>query len=158
MFEKVLNTLLIKFNFPIFKQEVIKINFPLDVQCDTEATICRRFSRKLFLKILEYSQENTCVGGIFNSVAGLKTCNFIKKRLQHRHFPVNIAKFSRTAFFIEHLQWLLPVINEMHVKMQCNTINNFKRTMRTLRRHEVLRAKKKFWTGIPAKALLSCIY
>ena len=29
--------------------------------------------------------------------------NFIKKRLQHRRFPVNIAKFLRTAFSIEHL-------------------------------------------------------
>ena len=33
--------------------------------------------------------------------------NFIKKRLQRRCFPVNTAKFLRTAFFIEHLQWLL---------------------------------------------------
>ena len=34
---------------------------------------------------------------------GLKTCIFIKKRLQHKYFPVNIAKFLRTAFFIENL-------------------------------------------------------
>ena len=26
--------------------------------------------------------------------------------LQHRYFLVNIAKFLRTAFFIEHLWWL----------------------------------------------------
>ena len=37
----------------------------------------------------------------------LKACNFIEKRLQHRCFPVNTAKFLRTAFFIEHLWWLL---------------------------------------------------
>ena len=43
----------------------------------------------------------------FNKVADLKVCNFIKKRLQHRRFPVNIARFSRTAFFTEHLRWLL---------------------------------------------------
>ena len=29
----------------------------------------------------------------------LKACNFIKKRFQHRCFPVYIAKFLRTAFF-----------------------------------------------------------
>ena len=46
---------------------------------------------------------------------GLKACNFIKKRLQHRCFPVNIAKFLRTAFSIEHLWWLLLF----------NTISNF---------------------------------
>ena len=36
----------------------------------------------------------------------LQACNFIKKWLQHRHFPVNIAKSLRTIFFTEHLQWL----------------------------------------------------
>ena len=36
---------------------------------------------------------------LFNKVAGLKPCNFIKKELQHMYFPVNIAKFLRTAFF-----------------------------------------------------------
>ena len=32
---------------------------------------------------------------------------FIKKRLQHKSFPVTFAKFLRTPFFTEHLQWLL---------------------------------------------------
>ena len=36
-----------------------------------------------------------------------KTWNFIKKRLQHRCFPANIAKFLKTTFFIKHLWWLL---------------------------------------------------
>ena len=35
---------------------------------------------------------------------------FIKKTLQHRYFSVNIAKFLKTAFFIEHLRWLLLAI------------------------------------------------
>ena len=43
---------------------------------------------------------------LFNRVAALKACNFIKKRLQHRCFPVNITKFLRTRFFIEHF-WRL---------------------------------------------------
>ena len=29
----------------------------------------------------------------------LKACNFIKKRLQHKRFPVNIGKFLRATFF-----------------------------------------------------------
>ena len=33
---------------------------------------------------------------LFNKVAGLQACNFIKKRLEHRCFPVNFAKFLRT--------------------------------------------------------------
>ena len=30
---------------------------------------------------------------LFNKVAGLKVCNFIKKKLQHRYFPVKFANF-----------------------------------------------------------------
>ena len=36
---------------------------------------------------------------LFNKVAGLQGCNFIKKRFQHRYFPVNIMKFLWTNFF-----------------------------------------------------------
>ena len=32
---------------------------------------------------------------LFNKIADLKFCNFIKKKLQHRYFTVNIAKFLR---------------------------------------------------------------
>ena len=33
---------------------------------------------------------------LFNKVAGLKVCNILKKRLQHRCFSVRLAKFLRT--------------------------------------------------------------
>ena len=38
-----------------------------------------------------------------------KRCSatLLKKRLWHRCFPVNFAKFTRTPFFTEHLWWLL---------------------------------------------------
>ena len=35
---------------------------------------------------------------------------FIKKKLQHRCFPVNIAKILRTTFFKEHFRWLFLCI------------------------------------------------
>ena len=37
---------------------------------------------------------------IFNKVAGLKACNFIRKRFQHGCFPVNIAKVLRKDSFL----------------------------------------------------------
>ena len=52
-----------------------------------------------------FTGKHLC-GSLFNKVAGLQACNFIKKRLQHGCFPVNIAKCLRTAFFKEHLRWL----------------------------------------------------
>ena len=36
-----------------------------------------------------------------------QACNFIRKIFQDRCFPVRFAKFLRTPFFTEHLQWLL---------------------------------------------------
>ena len=34
---------------------------------------------------------------LFNNIAGLQACNVIKKRIQHRCFPVHIAKFLITT-------------------------------------------------------------
>ena len=54
----------------------------------------------MFLKISQNSQENTCARDSFlNKVAGLAwPAALWKKRLWHRCFPVNVAKFLRTSF------------------------------------------------------------
>ena len=54
----------------------------------------------MFLKNLQNSQENTCArDSFFNKVAGLAwPAALLKKRLWHRCFPVNVAKFLRTSF------------------------------------------------------------
>ena len=59
--------------------------------------------KKIFLKISQHSQENTCARVSFN---------FIKKRLWRRCFPVICAKFLRIPFLTEHLRWLLLEINQ----------------------------------------------
>ena len=51
-------------------------------------------------------RKTTVLEYLFSKPAGLKACNFTKKKLQHSCFPVNFEKFLRTAFFIEHLRWL----------------------------------------------------
>ena len=43
----------------------------------------------------------------FNRLAGFKTCNFLKKRLRHSCFPVNIAKFLRTLILMKICKQLL---------------------------------------------------
>ena len=50
---------------------------------------------------------------LFNNIAGLQLCNFILKSLQRTCFPVNTAKFLRTASFIEHLRWLLLYFRQL---------------------------------------------
>ena len=44
---------------------------------------------------------------IFRKLAGLQACKFIKKKLQHRCFPVNIAKYLRTLILMNIYEWLL---------------------------------------------------
>ena len=53
---------------------------------------------------------------LFNKIADLKACNFIKKGLQHRCFSVNIAKSLITPFFTEHLRWLLEKVGTLYMK------------------------------------------
>ena len=50
--------------------------------------------KKAILKhFVIFTGKNLCWGLVFNKVAGHQACNFIKKRLQHRHFLANIRKF-----------------------------------------------------------------
>ena len=51
--------------------------------------------KKVFLVIWQNSRKTP------------EACNFIKKRLWHRCFPVYFAKFLKTPFLTEHFRWLL---------------------------------------------------
>ena len=61
----------------------------------------------------------------FNSVSGPQVCNFINKKLQHRCFAVNIAKFLRTIFYRTPL-----VIASVHSTI---TMLNFNHALENLR-------------------------
>ena len=47
---------------------------------------------------------------LFNKVAGLKTCNSIKKRHQRTCFPVKLAKFLRTLILKNICERLLLLL------------------------------------------------
>ena len=47
-------------------------------------------------KFRNFHRKIPVLESLFNKVARLKTCNFIKKRPQHRCFLVKLAKFLRT--------------------------------------------------------------
>ena len=73
----------------------------------TEAATGGVLWKKVILKILEISQENTCVGVFL--IKSVK--NFVKKRLQHRCSPVKFAKFLRTPILKNKCERLLPSID-----------------------------------------------
>ena len=61
------------------------------------------------LQAAVYSVQMLFKKGVFKNITvniSLRTCNFIKKRLQHRRSSVKTVKFLRTPFLTE-LHWLL---------------------------------------------------
>ena len=87
-----------------------------------EAVAQRCSEKKLLLKLCaEFTGKHLCQS-LFNKVAGLQTCNFIKKRLQYRCFPVNFATFLRTPILkniyerlLLHLKYYTPANNTAKV-------------------------------------------
>ena len=57
----------------------------------------------------KFTGKHLCQSLFFNKVAGLRPATLLKKKLWYRCFLMNFGKFSRTPFFIEHLQW--PLLN-----------------------------------------------
>ena len=66
---------------------------------------CKKDVLRNFAK---FTGKHLCQSLFLNKVAGLRAATLLKKRLWHRHFPVNFAKFLKTPFLTEHLRWLLP--------------------------------------------------
>ena len=58
--------------------------------CSIEKAVLKNFTI--------FTEKKPVLESSFNRLAGFKTCNFLDKGLQHRCFPVNIAKFLRTLF------------------------------------------------------------
>ena len=76
---------------------------------------------------------------IFSALrSSLRPATLLKKRLWHRCFPVNFAKFLRTTFFIEHLCWLLPysaqkmTFSVENFYSKCERIHSFLRWVSSL--------------------------
>ena len=78
-----------KFRMIIFHdQKVLSLNF--------KSSLLQMFFKIDVLKNLAMFTERPVLELLFNIVAGLEDCNYIKKRFQHKCFLVNIAKFLRT--------------------------------------------------------------
>ena len=89
------------------KMENCKANHILDrsshQRCSVREYILRNFAK--------FAGKYLCQG-LF--MPGPKACNFIKKRLWHRCFPVNFVKFLKTPFLQNTSGWLLLfTVNEV---------------------------------------------
>ena len=90
---KFLRTLILKI---ICERMLLKISVSV---ANSEAVIQRFSVKKVLLEFCKLHSKSPVQSLLFHQVAGL--------RPWHRRFPVNIMKFLRPPFFIEHLWWLL---------------------------------------------------
>ena len=75
------------------------------------------FCTKDILKnFAKFTGKHQCQSLFFNKVADLRLAILLEKRRRYRYFPVDFAKFLRTPFSTEHLQWLLLKIISYHTK------------------------------------------
>ena len=86
-------------------------SYPFLQECFTEAALSDVLQNRCSWKFCNIHREACVLESLINKTATMKACNFIKKRLQHRCFTVNIAKFLRISFFIEHLWWLVLAVS-----------------------------------------------
>ena len=86
-------------------------NFQSVLMSRSKAVDQRCSVKKVFLEFSQNSQEKHLCQSLFNKVAGL-----LKRRIEHRCFPVNFAKFLRTPFFIEHLWTASSARSKLQIK------------------------------------------
>ena len=64
-------------------------------RCSRPKVFCKEEVLENFAK---FTLRHLCQTLFLNKVAGLRPATLLKKRLSHRWFPVNFAKFPRTPF------------------------------------------------------------
>ena len=56
------------------------------------------YEKGVLRNLTKFTRKHLCQSLFFNKVAGLRPATLLKKRIWHRCFPVNFAKFLRIAF------------------------------------------------------------
>ena len=72
------------------------------------------FKMGILKNLANFTGKHLCWSLFLIKLQAFQACNFIKKRLQHRCFPMKFAKFIRTPFLKEHLRWLLLKLPKNH--------------------------------------------
>ena len=73
-------------------------------KCNRENENTRSRPRRCSIKtgvleiVSKFTGKHLCQSRLFKKVTGLRPATLLKKRLWHKRFPVNFARFSRTPF------------------------------------------------------------
>ena len=61
----------------------------------------------VLINLAELTEKDLCRSLFFNNLADFRLATSLQKGLRHKCFPMSLAKFSRAAFLIDHIRWLL---------------------------------------------------
>ena len=113
-----------------------QVAFPRNLSLSfSEAAVCRCSSKQVLLEILQYSQENICVGVSFNKVVGLRPATLFQPDTK-RDFNTGVFLWKlQTPFFKEHLWWLLLSVWKSNCSIMISICQSF------------LNQKQKRWDG-----------
>ena len=75
--------------------------------------------------ISEFHRKTPVLESLFNKVAGLRICNFVKKRLQNRCFPMKFSNFLRILILRNFCERLLLKVVGTQKRIQ-NPSNNLR--------------------------------
>ena len=67
----------------------------------------KRHKKGVFKNFVKLTGKHPCQNLFLNKVAGVRAATLLKKRLWHKCFPVNFAKFLKTPFLKNTSGWLL---------------------------------------------------
>ena len=99
--------------------------------------------------------------GILNGYSYFKidfeACNFIKKRLPHSCFPVNITKILITAFSIKHFQWKLLCMDRVRLFKGCKTTLRHRATPRAFPKANISAVCAEFPVGSKFQIFLNSL-
>ena len=73
-------------------------NFILYLTCHRSSHQMYSIRKSVLMNFAKLTGKDKCQSPFLNKVAGLRPASLLKKRLWHRRFPVNFAKFLRTSF------------------------------------------------------------
>ena len=95
----------------------------MEALAESKSTNRRCSLKKGVLKYFaKFPRKTPVLESLFNKIAGLEAYDFIKKTLQHRCFPVKLAKFLRTPFFYRTPQVATSVLYESMEKVVKKTV------------------------------------
>ena len=78
-------------------KEMFALEFLRVFYCTFRSSLSEMFCKKGVLRnTAKFTGKHLCKSLFFNKVAGMRPATLLKKRLWHRSFPVNFAKFLRT--------------------------------------------------------------